>query len=73
MEIRMVPMSTSVPADSETEPEFVMVELSGPFDPENAVLRRARQLVLESGSPEMLESFDAAVKSGAFLAKAAED
>jgi hypothetical protein len=47
--------------------EVVMLKVSGPVDPDNEVLQRARQLVLSTGSPEMIESFDWAVRQGAFL------
>jgi len=69
----MVPMSTQVSDDEKAEPEFVMVELSGSFDPDNVILKRARKLVHERGSREMLESFDSALVSGTFLPKMAED
>lgn len=69
MKIQIVRMSTNESAASDP---VVMVELSGSVDPEYDVLKRARQLVLENGTEAMVESFDAALKSGSFFGRAAK-
>lgn len=73
MKIQMVPMSTNELVASDSVPEFVMVELSGPFDPEHDVLKRARQLVHNNGSEAMVESFEAALKSDSFFGRETKD
>jgi hypothetical protein len=67
MKFQAIPVSA--PGDEMNKPdaEVVMLKVSGPVDPEDEVLLRARQLVLGTGSAEMIESFDWAVKQGAFV------
>jgi len=48
---------------AEAAPRIVRVEVSGPFDQNDAVLRRARELVRKTGSAKMLESFDWAIQN----------
>lgn len=69
MKIRMVNMTKTEIASQAAAPEFVMVKLSGPFDPQNPKLRRARSLLQKRGSKESVESFDAAIKSGVLIAR----
>ena len=68
MKIQAIPMQ---PASSEggTEPsaQVVMLKVSGPIDPKDAVLQRARELVVRTGSMSMVESFDWAVSTGVFV------
>jgi hypothetical protein len=66
MKIQAVPASDEIEALGASS-NVVMVKVSGPVDTSNTVLQRARSLVLESGSQAMIESFDWAVKSGAFV------
>jgi hypothetical protein len=63
MKIQMVPMSTNKPVASTAAAEFVMVEVSGPLDPQNAVLLSAQALIRSRGSKAMVESFEAAIKN----------
>lgn len=68
MKIQSIPIQTSDEAVTDGDTGIVMLEVSGPVDPSDAVLRRARQMVAGTGSPSMIESFDWALKSGAVLA-----
>lgn len=47
--------------------KIVMVEVSGPIDEDDAVIRRARELVKRTGSKAMLESFEWALKNEALV------
>jgi hypothetical protein len=47
--------------------EVVMLKVSGPVDRENAVMRRARELVVRTGSQTMIDSFDWAIDRNAFV------
>jgi len=44
-----------------------MVEVSGPTDPDDALIKRARELVLSTGSAAMIKSFDWALESEALV------
>ena len=44
-----------------------MVEVSGPIDPNDDVIKRARELVLSTGSAAMIKSFDWALQSEALV------
>jgi hypothetical protein len=68
MKFQSIPLSASG-NDEGVDAEVVMLKVSGPVDPDDEVLKRARQLVLGTGSQEMIESFDWAVKQGAFAAE----
>jgi hypothetical protein len=50
------PMEESTPV--------VRLRVTGPVDPAHHVLQRARQLVANTGSKSMAESFDWALKTG---------
>lgn len=69
MTIQAIPVNTPEGTSEECEPEVVMLKVSGSVDPSDAVVIRARGLVLKTGSPAMIESFDWALKSGALLAE----
>lgn len=64
MNIQSVPVDDADEASDETE--VIMLQVSGPVDPKDAVLMRARELVLGTGSRAMIESFDWAVRNGSF-------
>ena len=66
--VTIPPPETDEPA-KQPDAQVVMVEVSGPVDRDNAVLKRARELVLSTGSDAMLESFDWAVESEALVTK----
>lgn len=57
----------SLDGPTETSSEVVMLKVSGPVDQTDAIVRRAREMVSKTGSKEMLESFDWALKSNAIL------
>lgn len=73
MKIQMVPIVTNEVFPNEVPPEFVMIELSGPFDPDNVVFVNARNLLSTRGSKATVASFDAALKSGSLFDMATED
>lgn len=52
---------------AEDDTEVVMLKVSGPVDRENAVMRRARELVVRTGSQTMIDSFDWAIDRNAFV------
>jgi hypothetical protein len=60
---------SSAPADgqSASDAQVVRLKVSGPIDPDDAVLRRARELVLVTGSAAMIESFDWALRHSTVL------
>jgi hypothetical protein len=47
--------------------QVVMVEVTGPVDRDDAVVKRARELVLRTGSAAMIKSFDWALASEAVV------
>jgi hypothetical protein len=51
------------------QPEVVMLKVSGNADSSNAVLQKARKLIEENGSDNMVESFDWAVQNSVFISK----
>jgi hypothetical protein len=67
MKIQTVQISP--PTHERTEPgaEVFQLKVSGPVDPDDAVMRRARELVLGTGSTAMIDSFDWAVRRGSFV------
>jgi hypothetical protein len=67
--MRFQAIPVSAPGDEANQPdaEVVMLKVSGPIDLDDEVLRRARELVLGTGSQEMIESFERALKQGAFV------
>jgi hypothetical protein len=67
MKFQAIPVSPPSAEEKKPDAEVVMLKVSGPVDPDDAVLLRARQMVLGTGSAEMIESFDWAVKQGAFV------
>lgn len=63
-------ITVSSPGDEKAHSSGVVrLKVSGPIDPNNAVMRRARELVLGTKSQAMIESFDWAVQQGTFLSK----
>ncbi|RPI64179.1 MAG: hypothetical protein EHM50_01090 [Lysobacterales bacterium] len=52
---------------TKADAEVVMVEVSGPTDPDDALIKRARELVLSTGSAAMIKSFDWALESEALV------
>jgi hypothetical protein len=66
MKIQAIPMFTE---EEVVEPaaEVVMLKMSGPVDPNDAVVVRARKMVLRTGSRSMIKSFDRAVERGTFV------
>ena len=52
---------------AEADAEIVMLEVSGPTDPDDALLKRARELVLSTGSAAMIKSFDWSLESEALV------
>src|SRR5271165_6735 len=69
MKFQSIPVSAADNAEGNADAEVVMLKVSGPVDPDDEVLQRARQLVLGTGSQEMIESFDWAVRQGGFAAE----
>lgn len=67
MKFQTIPVSMPGEEATKADAEVVMLKVSGPVDPDDAVIRRARELVLGTGSQEMIESFDWAMKQGAFV------
>lgn len=43
---------------SESDSMVKVLEISGEYDPNHPTLLKARELVVASGSPEMLQAFD---------------
>ena len=67
MKIQAIPISTPTEEENGSGAEVVMLKVSGPVDPNDAVMLRARELVVGTGSRAMIESFDWALKRGAFV------
>lgn len=67
MNIQSVPVDDADEASDEPRTEVIMLRVSGPVDPKDAILMRARELVLGTGSQAMIESFDWAVSSGSVV------
>jgi hypothetical protein len=65
--------TVTIPSPASDEPttpqdaQVVMVEVSGPIDLDDAVIKRARELVLSTGSAAMIKSFDWALESEALV------
>ena len=73
MKIKTVPILANKVFPNKLPPELVMIELSGPFDPDNVVFVNARNLLSTRGSKATVASFDAALKSGSLFDMATED
>lgn len=58
MKIELVPANNFEAVVGSGDAKVVVLEVSGPMDPQNAVVLRARELVRATGSAAMLESFD---------------
>ena len=56
-------------AEALRDPGVIMVETSGPIDPQDAVLVKARNLIRKTGSDALLKSFDWAVEHGAIISE----
>jgi len=67
MKIEMVPAIESESAEDQTK--VMRLKVTGPIDPADAVLRRARELVQRTGSTSMAESFEWAISTGAFVSE----
>jgi hypothetical protein len=68
MKIQTIRVSSS--GDSKLQAsDVVRLKISGPIDPNDAVMQRARELVVGTGSEAMIESFDRAVQQGAFVSE----
>jgi hypothetical protein len=69
MKFESIPVSATGSDEGNGDAEVVMLKVSGPVDPDDEVLQHARRLVLGTGSQEMIESFDWAVRQGSFAAE----
>jgi hypothetical protein len=69
MKFQSIPVSAIGKDEGNGDAEVVMLKVSGPIDPDDEVLQRARRLVLGTGSQEMIESFDWALRQGGFAAE----
>ena len=67
MKIQAVPISLPSHEETKLGAEVFQLKVSGPVDPDDAVMRRARELVLGTGSIAMIDSFDWAVRHGSFV------
>jgi hypothetical protein len=67
MKIQAIPISSSADEATKPDAEVVRLKVSGPVDADHEVMRRARELVLATGSKAMIESFDWAVQHGNFV------
>lgn len=69
MKIQAVQVGTQNPQDNNRDVEIFRLRVSGPVDPNDAIMLRARELVLATNSPAMIESFDWAVQDGSFVSE----
>jgi hypothetical protein len=69
MKFQAIPISRPNSDATKLDAEVFRLKVSGPVDPADAVMVRARQLVLGTGSRAMIESFDWAVKHGSFVSE----
>jgi hypothetical protein len=67
MKIQTVQISPPSHEEAKLGAEVFQLKVSGPVDPDNAVMRRARELVLGTGSSAMIDSFDWAVQHGSIV------
>jgi len=67
MKFQAIPIHSPGAADGQPDAEVVRLNVSGPIDANHDVMRRARELVVETGSKDMIESFDWAVQHGNFV------
>jgi hypothetical protein len=67
MKIQTVLISPPNREDTKRGAEVFQLKVSGPVDPDDAIMRRARELVLGTGSSAMIDSFDWAVQHGSFV------
>jgi hypothetical protein len=71
MKVEMIPQQTDKAPDQDATPDFVMIKVSGPFDPNSDVLQRARKLLEDIGATATVKSFDAAIDNDALFNKVA--
>jgi hypothetical protein len=69
MKIQSIPVSPHTEGTAKPDAEVVRLKVSGPVDPNDAIMRRARELVLGTGSEAMIESFDWAMQHGNFVSE----
>ncbi len=67
VKIQIIPISPPAADAAEADAEFAKLKVSGPIDPDDAVMRRAREFVQRTGSRAMIESFDWAVEHSNFI------
>jgi hypothetical protein len=67
MKIQTIPVSAPSGDEAKPSAEVGMLKVFGPVDPNDAVIRRARELVVGTGSRDMIESFDWALAHGSFV------
>jgi hypothetical protein len=67
MKIQTVLISPPNREETKLGADVFQLKVSGPVDPDDAVMRRARELVLGTGSTAMIDSFDWAVQHGSFV------
>lgn len=66
MKIETVPAPTSFEAEI-GETRVMRLRVTGPVDRDDAVVRKARELVAKTGSQSMADSFEWALAKGAFV------
>lgn len=64
MKIQTVPVHANE-ALTPGRTQVVRLKVTGPFDPQNDIVRRARELVARTGSAEMQASFERSLERGA--------
>ena len=68
MKIAAVPVTPAFGTPSSAAaPEVFNLRIQGRFEPTDPAVIRARNLLVAKGSPEMLESFDWAISTGALV------
>ncbi|OYY94800.1 MAG: hypothetical protein B7Y41_04305 [Hydrogenophilales bacterium 28-61-23] len=69
MKVEMIPQKTDNVSSQDASPDFVMIKVSGHFDPKSDMLQKARKLLEEIGATDRVKSFDAALDNDALFNK----
>jgi hypothetical protein len=68
MEVKTVALTAPDAHKGEADQVF-MIDVTGPFDRSSKLLQEARKIVRETGSSELLRSFDRSVEAREFAEK----
>jgi hypothetical protein len=67
MKIQAIQMPPPGGTSEDPEHGIFMFKVSGPLDFSNGIIKRAREMVVRTGSEAMIQSFDRSLESAKFI------